>query len=200
MFFHLKKKKRKKWSLHLSQKGSWAVDLIIKFQDTDNCWIKKKKEKKKKTMNNWYKFKFSFKIKIYSMRKTRFFSFFRNIFKLSYQSMHVFTCTKVIHVCIYVYTYIQNLNQIGCRTVSHTGANQSFSAWISSETKKCISRARTIAVILYSIISGTLLPRVFLTDTSTRLSLCDTSLPFYSKILLQSHIQQNFTNQGNCSC
>lgn len=40
-------KKKKKWSLHLSQKESECInDLIIKFQDMDNCWIKKEKKKK----------------------------------------------------------------------------------------------------------------------------------------------------------
>lgn len=36
---------KKKWSLHLSRKGSECInDLIIKFQDMDNCWIKEEKK------------------------------------------------------------------------------------------------------------------------------------------------------------
>lgn len=125
-------------------------------------------------MNNWYKFKFSFKIKIHSMRKTRF--FFSKYFQAILIDVRIYMYKS--NTCMYIYIY-----KIWIKSVVepfHTGANQSFSAWISSETKKCISRARTIAFILYSIYQGYCF-LAFFSRTLMRLSLFIVS-PLYSKI------------------
>lgn len=127
-------------------------------------------------MNNWYKFKFSFKIKIYSMHKTRFFS---KYFQAILIDVRIYMYKS--NTCMYIYIY-----KIWIKSVEpfHTGANQSFSAWIFVWNKKMYFTRENNRVILYSI-SGILLPRVFLSDTYALIPL--SSLPFTLKFTTVAH-------------